>query len=222
MCWALALPSVSVSVESGCWTEGQGAGPVKYWPAGVIINLPPTPDLLNWLLCLAASALLPLLTLTSNLQLCSVAVHLSLCVFSAALGLCLLCFSFSVLLCLLLCCSACHPLWQPAAPQTFGLILRKPAGHASKGEYSSWPDWFFYFFMYRIKMMYKKEKRWKKAGSKSELGFPNCIFLFQWKTARVWSHTFIFFSICKVWNMYMFYTVVTTFELDKVCKCSIF
>lgn len=25
-----ALPSVSVSVESGCWTEGQGAGPVKY------------------------------------------------------------------------------------------------------------------------------------------------------------------------------------------------
>lgn len=26
----LALPSVSVGVESGCWTEGQGPGPVKY------------------------------------------------------------------------------------------------------------------------------------------------------------------------------------------------
>lgn len=30
MCLPVALPSVSVSVESGCWTEGQGAGPVKY------------------------------------------------------------------------------------------------------------------------------------------------------------------------------------------------
>lgn len=30
MCLMLALPSVSLSVESGCWTEGQGAGPVKY------------------------------------------------------------------------------------------------------------------------------------------------------------------------------------------------
>ncbi len=30
MCLTPALPSVSVSVESGCWTEGQGAGPVKY------------------------------------------------------------------------------------------------------------------------------------------------------------------------------------------------
>ena len=30
MCLTVALPSVLVSVESGCWTEGQGAGPVKY------------------------------------------------------------------------------------------------------------------------------------------------------------------------------------------------
>lgn len=45
-----ALPSMSVSVESGCWTEGAGRWMCQTLTTLVIIYLPLTPDLLNWLL----------------------------------------------------------------------------------------------------------------------------------------------------------------------------
>lgn len=100
----------------------------------VIINLPPTPDLLNWLLTLAAIASLSLLTFTSK------KTHLIFKPPSVSPSS-----SSSVLVspCLL---SVLHysttraPVLQsqhPAGLQTFGLVLGKPVGHASKGEYSS-------------------------------------------------------------------------------------